>query len=333
MKCETGILEYDGYVPNENRIIFKLECDHPIGGSHYGRVYGKLFADVIARGELKPGMRALETSTGSAGISFAMMGRLLGYPCIVAVPKGVGEARIEAIEAEGAEVILTDGDYVNGFPEFLAKYRAENLDVCFLNHSMNEKAGENKITTAALEPIAHEIAMQVPEATDVIVGIGNGSSPYAIGRALAAMGSDIKTLVYEPFQSGVAFEMHKPGLYKKEYGIDIGTLPQHHVPGLSYKGISFPHIRLCFRKGLVDETWLVSDFETDRAYETYWRERGEVRFAPDSVPRWDNPEFEDLPYGRSTLCGLAVAMKKAEREHGKTYIVIAYDYREGRYGP
>ena len=182
---------------------------------------------------------------------------------------------------------------------------------------MSKKATENNITTAALEPIASEIMQEISRVDYFLAAVGNGSSLLGPARIFRAHSPNTKIVAYEPFQSGVAFERHKPGEYKTQYVIKNGDLPPHHVFGMSYRGIPFPHIRLSFREGLVDETWLVSDKETDS---NYHQETGR-RLDPE-LPRWD--DFK-LPYGRSTHCGLAVAFEIAKREEDKNIVLLAYD--------
>src|SRR3989344_5112019 len=88
----TPLVPYWGKVAGDNRIFIKEERLNPFG-SHYDRVYRDLFRDFIFRGELQPGGIAFETTSGSAGISFAAIGRRPGVRCIVGIPAGGDNAR------------------------------------------------------------------------------------------------------------------------------------------------------------------------------------------------------------------------------------------------
>lgn len=59
---------------------------------------------------LKPFSLAAATD-GNHGRAVARMARLLGFGCRIFVPEGTSPARIGAIESEGAEVVVVDGDY------------------------------------------------------------------------------------------------------------------------------------------------------------------------------------------------------------------------------
>lgn len=312
----TPLVEFEGAVPNNNRIWLKLECENPCG-SHYDRVYRKLFDHFIQKGLLKPGDTVLETTSGTAGVSFAAIGRELGYRCIVAIPEGGERAREEAILKAGGELIFTPAEqYISGFPRFLKRYLVEHRDVVFLNHSMGPKGTENEITTYALGEIAYELQDQLGQVDYFIGAVGNGSSILGPGRVLK---NESQIVAFEPFQSAVAYDLLYPGRYEETYGIKPGSLPRHRLPGTSFQGIDFPHIRIAFQEEqLVSETFLVSDQTTNAQYQT---QNGENRFIQ-ALPHWDAIE---LPYGRTTRAGVAVALQLAKKISGQNFVVVAYD--------
>ncbi|OGG51494.1 hypothetical protein A2704_04790 [Candidatus Kaiserbacteria bacterium RIFCSPHIGHO2_01_FULL_54_36b] len=318
----TPVIEYHGEVPNGNHIYFKLECENPFG-SHYDRVYPALYKHHEEKGTLNPGATVLETTSGSAGVSFAGIGRELGYKCIVAIPAGTENAREDAIKQQGAELRNTPADtYVSGFPKFLKCYLVKNRGVVFLNHSMGEFGVENRVTTQSLEAIATEIQQQLGSIDYYVAAVGNGSTVLGPGRVFAALGT--KVVTFESFQSGVAYEMLYPGAYEREFGIMPGSLPRHNLFGTSYPGIKFPHIQIALQKEhLVSESYLVSDAAVD---DNYYKATGKE--APAELPRWD--AYQLRPYGRTTRAGLAVALKIAQRVRGKKIVALAYD-KEDRY--
>ena len=183
----TPMIQYHGEVPNGNRIYFKLECENPFG-SHYDRVYPALYKHYEEKGRLVPGATVLETTSGSAGVSFAGIGRRLGYKCIVAIPACTENAREEAIKQEGAELINTPADvYVKGFPPFLKRYLVKNRHVIFLNHSMGEFGIENTVTTSSLESIAVEAQKKLGSIDYYVAAVGNGSTVLD-GARIAVLG-------------------------------------------------------------------------------------------------------------------------------------------------
>jgi len=68
-----------------------------------------MFERAEARGDLKPGMRVLECSTGNAGIACAFISAVKGYPCTIVMPEGMSDERKKIMRAYGANLVFTPG--------------------------------------------------------------------------------------------------------------------------------------------------------------------------------------------------------------------------------
>jgi cysteine synthase A len=89
-------------------IYLKLEWYGP-SGSLKDRIYLHMFDRAEARGDLKPGMRVLECSTGNAGIACAFVAAVKGYGCTIVMPVGMSEERKKIMRAYGADLVFTPG--------------------------------------------------------------------------------------------------------------------------------------------------------------------------------------------------------------------------------
>ncbi len=89
-------------------VLVKLEWFSPTG-SLKDRIYYRMITEAIKKGELKPGMEILETSTGNAGIACAFVGKLMGYPVTIILPGGMSIERSKIIQAYEAKLIYTPG--------------------------------------------------------------------------------------------------------------------------------------------------------------------------------------------------------------------------------
>jgi cysteine synthase len=89
-------------------IYVKLEW-YGASGSLKDRIYLHMFEQAEARGDLKPGMRVLECSTGNAGIACAFVAAVKGYACTIVMPAGMSEERKKLMRAYGAELVFTPG--------------------------------------------------------------------------------------------------------------------------------------------------------------------------------------------------------------------------------
>tara|TARA_Y100000310_G_scaffold334428_1_gene414170 strand:- start:4363 stop:5406 length:1044 start_codon:yes stop_codon:yes gene_type:complete len=317
----TPLVPFSGEVPNGNKILLKRECDNPFG-SHYDRVYLELFQYFEEHRGLKPGSKVLETTSGTAGASFAGIGKLLGYECHVTVPLGVDEAIIRAIEEhEGIMYRTPEEDYVNGFPNFLRQFLPDNPDFYFLNHSMGKRAGagfsNNEITLRAFEKIAEEILAE-QDIDFYLPAVGNGSTVLGPGRIFRDNGVQIVT--FESAQAAVAFDQLYPGRYLEQFGITPGTLPRHRLRGTSYQGIDFPHIRHAVQRGIISDAILVSDRWQDKNYLELTN-----RSDLENLPHWDQTFEGHEDIGRSTRAGIASCLELAKDVSNKTMLIIAYD--------
>jgi cysteine synthase len=89
-------------------IYLKLEWYGPTG-SLKDRIYLHMFERAEARGELRPGMRVLECSTGNAGIACAFVAAFKGYRCTIVMPEGMSDERKKIMRAYGADLVFTPG--------------------------------------------------------------------------------------------------------------------------------------------------------------------------------------------------------------------------------
>ena len=316
----TPLKKFEGCAPNENQIWLKYECDNPYG-SHYDRVFLELFENFEDTGRITPGSEVYETTSGSAGISFAAIAKELGYIAHVGIPAGGEQARIRAIKAYGASIHYTPAEkYLAGFPEFILKFKKENPKCVFFNHSMSKNGGPNHIAISALKKIGSEIERDLPRIDYFVPAVGNGSSILGPARGFR---KDVKIVAFETFQSAVAFEQLYPGKYKNLFGISPGTLNRHRLPGTSFPGIDFPHIKISVEERIINKVVLVSDSHMDQEYRSMTGLNDYL-----DMPRWDKIKLDGL--GRTTRAGLAVALSLSATVTSKIFVVIAYD-RADRY--
>ncbi|TMI80136.1 MAG: cysteine synthase A [Bacillati bacterium ANGP1] len=89
-------------------VFGKLEYFGP-SGSVKDRILPFIVEEAERRGDLRPGMILIEGTTGNTGIATAMVGAVKGYRVIIVMPEGMSRERQKAIQAYGAELVLTPG--------------------------------------------------------------------------------------------------------------------------------------------------------------------------------------------------------------------------------
>ncbi|PWG79807.1 cysteine synthase CysM [Pararcticibacter amylolyticus] len=113
----AGITELVGNTPlaeikrlnsNKNvKIYAKLEGSNP-GGSVKDRAALSMIRSAIDRGDIKPGTKLVEATSGNTGIALAMMARLFDLEIELIMPSSSTRERTLTMEAFGAKVILMD---------------------------------------------------------------------------------------------------------------------------------------------------------------------------------------------------------------------------------
>ncbi|MBN9164895.1 MAG: cysteine synthase B [Myxococcales bacterium 68-20] len=103
----TSLVELDTGVESRSiRLLAKLEGNNP-AGSVKDRPARSMILGAEARGELRPGMRLIEPTSGNTGIALAMIAAARGYPIELVMPENATAERVRVMRAFGAEVILT----------------------------------------------------------------------------------------------------------------------------------------------------------------------------------------------------------------------------------
>ncbi|ATL47956.1 cysteine synthase B [Chitinophaga caeni] len=87
-------------------IYAKLEGTNP-GGSVKDRAAYGMIKGALDRGELKPGMKLIEATSGNTGIALAMIANLFGVEIEIVMPEDATRERVLTMQAFGAKVILT----------------------------------------------------------------------------------------------------------------------------------------------------------------------------------------------------------------------------------
>jgi len=92
-----------------NIILAKLEGDNP-AGSVKDRPAISMIKRAEERGEIKPGDRLIEATSGNTGIALAMAAAIKGYRMTLIMPENMSAERRAVMKAFGAEIILTPAE-------------------------------------------------------------------------------------------------------------------------------------------------------------------------------------------------------------------------------
>jgi len=105
----TPLVEIKKLNPNPKvRIYAKLEGNNP-GGSVKDRASLNMIRSAVERGDIKPGTKLIEATSGNTGIALAMIARLFNLEIELVMPSNSTRERTLTMEAFGAKVTLLEG--------------------------------------------------------------------------------------------------------------------------------------------------------------------------------------------------------------------------------
>ena len=122
----------------EVEVWAKMESLNP-GGSLKDRPVLRMMLGALADGRLRPGATVLDSSSGNAGIAYAMIGRMLGVPVEIVIPDNASTERKKRLQAHGARLVFTDA--IQGYDEALREVRRR--------HEAASRTGTSSATSTA----------------------------------------------------------------------------------------------------------------------------------------------------------------------------------------
>ncbi|PZP60930.1 MAG: cysteine synthase [Azospira oryzae] len=181
------------------RLFAKLESVNP-GGSIKDRPVARMLMQAVADGRLTEGRRLLDSSSGNAGISYAMLGAALGIPVTIVVPGNASEERLARIAAHGAELIVTDPLEGYDFALQEAKRLAETYpDRYWYCDQYSNPANWRAHYEATGGEILAQLAQRGLGPPDAFVaGVGTGGTITGVGRRLKEARRDVHVAAVIP---------------------------------------------------------------------------------------------------------------------------------------
>ena len=176
-------------------MLAKVESRNP-GGSLKDRPVLRMLGDALHTGNLAPGQIVLDSSSGNAGISYAMIGSMLGLAVEIVIPDNASAERKKRIAAHGASMIFTDA--VQGYDEALREVRrrheADPSRTFFADQYGNESNWRAHYETTAEEILAQSGG----RISHFVAGVGTGGTITGVGRRLKEHDPDIRVICVIP---------------------------------------------------------------------------------------------------------------------------------------
>jgi len=187
----TPLVELNRINPNPNvKLYGKLEGNNP-GGSVKDRAAYSMIKGALDRGEIKPGTKLIEATSGNTGIALAMIARLFDIEIELVMPQNSTRERVLTMEAFGAKVTLIETmeesrDY--------AEEKAKKGDFFMLNQFANPdnwKAHYNTTGPEILRDTNKEI-------THFVSSMGTTGTIMGVSRYLKEQNKNIQIIGCQP---------------------------------------------------------------------------------------------------------------------------------------
>jgi cysteine synthase B len=182
----------------EVEIYAKAEYANP-GGSLKDRPVRRMLLEAAIEGKIGNGRAVLDSSSGNAGIAYAMIGAMMNVPVQIVVPGNASKERKLRIQAHGARLVQTDP--MEGYDEALREgHRIAEREPERFFHCNQYSNDQNWL--AHYHETAAEILVQTGgKLTHFVSGIGTGGTITGVGRRLKkdVPGIEIVQIVPEDF--------------------------------------------------------------------------------------------------------------------------------------
>jgi cysteine synthase B len=182
----------------EVSIYAKAEYANP-GGSLKDRPVRRMLLEAMIAGKIGKGQIVLDSSSGNAGIAYAMLGAMMKIPVQIVVPGNASKERKMRIAAHGATLVQTDP--MEGYDEALREgHRIAEREPDRFFHC-NQYSNDNNWLSHYHETAAEILLQTEGKLTHFVSGIGTGGTITGIGRRLKKdlPGVEIVQIVPEDF--------------------------------------------------------------------------------------------------------------------------------------
>ncbi|MDW8803795.1 PLP-dependent cysteine synthase family protein [Streptomyces scabiei] len=166
-----------------------------------------------ARGELAPGARIIESTSGTLGLGLALAGMVHGHPVTLVTDPGLEMSMTRLLTAYGAQVNLVSEPHPTGGWQQARRDRVGQL--------MEQHPGSwcpdqynNPDNTSAYTPLALELATELGHIDVLVCSVGTGGHSAGVSRVLQQLYPDLKLVGVDTIGSTIFGQPARPRLMR-----------------------------------------------------------------------------------------------------------------------
>ena len=241
------------------RILAKAELSNP-GGSSKDRVAAAIVHEAESSGTLLPGGTLVEATSGSTGVSLALIARARGYKCLLVMPDDTSAEKIRTARALGAEVevvkpapIASDENAVN-VARRRARERPGSVFCDQFENLANMRAHEHGTGQEIWEQTGGEVDAFVMSA-------GTGGTLAGVSRCLKARRPAVRVVLVDPPGSALYHRVTHGVLYCSEQ--QERSARRHRYDSM-VEGVGIDRVTANLAEADIDLAYRVTDDEARR---------------------------------------------------------------------
>nr|WP_024965305.1 cysteine synthase CysM [Pantoea sp. IMH] len=213
----TPLIKLQRLAPEGSEVWLKLEGNNP-AGSVKDRAALSMIQQAEGRGEIRPGDRLIEATSGNTGIALAMIAAMKGYRLRLLMPENMSQERQAAMRAYGAELILVSREQGMEGARDMALEMAVRGEGKVLDQFNNPDNPLGHYMTTGPE-IWQQTAGRL---THFVSSMGTTGTITGVGRFLKEQGSGVEVIGLQPSEGSSIPGIRRwpsaylPGIYRPE---------------------------------------------------------------------------------------------------------------------
>ncbi len=214
------------HIANGAALLAKLEGNNPAGSVKDRPAFNMIY-QAEQRGDIKPGDRLIEATSGNTGIALAMVAAMRGYPITLLMPTNSTQERKDAMIAYGATLIEVD-DGMEAARDLALQMQADGKGVVLDQFNNPDNSQAHYLTTGP------ELWAQTDgKITHFISSMGTTGTITGVARYLKEQNPDIQIIGLQPDEDASIAGIRRwpaaymPGIFEADLVDEIMDVDQH----------------------------------------------------------------------------------------------------------
>lgn len=214
------------HIANGAALLAKLEGNNPAGSVKDRPAFNMIY-QAEQRGDINPGDRLIEATSGNTGIALAMVAAMRGYPITLLMPTNSTQERKDAMIAYGATLIEVD-DGMEAARDLALQMQADGKGVVLDQFNNPDNSQAHYLTTGP------ELWAQTDgKITHFISSMGTTGTITGVARYLKEQNPDIQIIGLQPDEDASIAGIRRwpaaymPGIFEADLVDEIMDVDQH----------------------------------------------------------------------------------------------------------